>query len=370
MSEQLTLGEIRARLSASAVEDYPLWLAWLAGDTRRGALGLCMSAAARWRGWLGQGLKERPLWEREAVLRRSGRWLLAGVDEAGRGPLAGPVVAAAVILPPGFTLPGLDDSKRIQPARRRLLYRDIRKRALALSVGVAGPRLIDRLNILRASLLAMRRAVLGLTLPPDGVLVDGAMTIPELGIPQAAHLGGDGLYASVAAASVVAKVYRDSLMVRYGQMWKGYGFERHRGYGTSEHMEALDRLGPCPIHRRSFLGGRAAVPEPDTRWAEDVAADHLVRSGARIVEQGYRCRWGRAALIVVDGEGPAVVEVRSGSASISPLRLVRLRRIARAWADKNGLDPAAVRCDLITVGQAAGPASAVRHTRGVARGGR
>jgi ribonuclease HII len=177
---------------------------------------------------------------------------VAGVDEAGRGPLAGPVVAAAVVLDPGGHWDGLDDSKKVAPERREELYARVLSEARAFAWAVVGPRTIDRVNIRRASLEAMRRAVCRLPLTPTLVLVDGDALVPQLALPQQAVVGGDARLLSIAAASVVAKVVRDRIMTSLDTVWPGYGFARHKGYGTPEHLAALERLGPCPLHRYSF----------------------------------------------------------------------------------------------------------------------
>jgi len=182
----------------------------------------------------------------------AGRSLVAGVDESGRGPLAGPVVAAAVILPPGTRWEGLDDSKKVPRERREALYARVLNEARAFSWSVIGPRRIDFMNIRGASLEAMRRAVHRLCVVPELVLVDGNAEVPGLGPAQRAVVDGDARLLSVAAASVVAKVVRDRIMDRLDRVWPAYGFARHKGYGTAEHLEALDRLGPCPLHRYSF----------------------------------------------------------------------------------------------------------------------
>jgi ribonuclease HII len=184
--------------------------------------------------------------------RPHGEFLLAGVDEAGRGPWAGPVTAAAVILPPGAALPGLDDSKKLTPLQRDRLFDLIRNRALAFAVESVDSTEIDRLNILQATFLAMRRALGKLAPAPHLVLVDGSLGIPGLPLPQRPLVGGDGKSASVAAASVLAKVTRDRLMQESHTLYPVYGFDRHKGYGAPVHAEALRRHGPCPLHRRSF----------------------------------------------------------------------------------------------------------------------
>lgn len=180
-----------------------------------------------------------------------GPGLMAGVDEAGRGPLAGPVVAAAVILDDMAPIAGLADSKKLTERRRERLYDEIRAKALCCSVAQASVEEIDRLNILNATLLAMRRAVQGLRLKPTKVLVDGNR-LPALDVLAEAVVGGDALVPAISAASILAKVTRDRLLVELHDRHPGYGFERHKGYGTAEHLAALRRLGPLPEHRRSF----------------------------------------------------------------------------------------------------------------------
>lgn len=199
--------------------------------------------------------REREEWEERLRLERRawarGFRLVAGVDEAGRGPLAGPVVAAAVILAPEARIPGLDDSKRLTPAQREALAPRIRAAALAWGVAAVGVDYIDRHRIAAATWEAMRRAVARLAPAPDLLLVDG-FAIPGLSLPQEGVVGGDRLSASIAAASVLAKVARDRVMAALGRRYPGYGFEVHKGYPTAAHREALRRLGPSPVHRRSF----------------------------------------------------------------------------------------------------------------------
>jgi ribonuclease HII len=188
----------------------------------------------------------------QALLKRqSCLGLVAGVDEAGRGPLAGPVVAAAVILDELQPIAGLADSKRIGPVKRERLYDEIRARALACSIAEASAEEIDRLNVLQATLLAMRRAVDGLRLRPREVLVDGNRA-PALAMPVRAVVRGDAGVAAISAASILAKVHRDRLCADLDRRYPRYGFAVHKGYATAEHLRALRELGPCPAHRASF----------------------------------------------------------------------------------------------------------------------
>jgi ribonuclease HII len=189
----------------------------------------------------------------EAYWRLQGISLIAGVDEVGRGPLAGPVVAAAVILPPEVQFPGLRDSKCLTPEARIALDAEIRSRALAFAVRELGPRHIERLGILAASLKAMAQAVQALSLLPQMVLVDGPHPLP-LAYPQQPVVKGDDLCPSISAAAVLAKVHRDRLMASFHRQYPQYNFPQHKGYATPEHLEALRCWGPCPIHRRTFSG--------------------------------------------------------------------------------------------------------------------
>ena len=177
----------------------------------------------------------------------------AGLDEAGRGCLAGPVVAAAVVLPPDAGIDRLTDSKKLTPKVRESLIPEIKSTCLAWSLGLAWPREIDRINILQATMTAMRRAVLHLVPAPGRLLVDGNRKIP-LNIPQKCIVGGDMTEPCISAASILAKTFRDMLMVKLDRRYPGYGFGQHKGYGTRKHLQALTSLGPSPMHRRSFKG--------------------------------------------------------------------------------------------------------------------
>jgi ribonuclease HII len=190
-------------------------------------------------------------WTLEEAARGRGALRIAGIDEVGRGPLFGPVVAAAVILPKGCRLPGLTDSKKLSEKKRNELDREIRLNAVAWAIAAVDAETIDRINIRRASLEAMRRAVSQLALSPDFLLIDGRDTI-EWDCPQQAVIQGDATSFSIAAASVLAKVHRDRLLVELDSEYPGYGLARHKGYCSPEHMAALELLGPTPLHRKTY----------------------------------------------------------------------------------------------------------------------
>ena len=194
-------------------------------------------------------MSEINLWEIESELPFE---LICGVDEAGRGPLAGPVCAAAVILPKGLVIPGLNDSKKLSDKRRRELFPIIQQEAVSFGIAFASQEEIDEINILQATFLAMRRAMEQLNPQPEFDLIDGNRET-DFGVPCKTVIKGDSLSANIAAASVLAKVTRDNWMMEAAEKYPGYGFEIHKGYGTKAHYAALEKLGPCPIHRRSFL---------------------------------------------------------------------------------------------------------------------
>ncbi len=205
--------------------------------------------------------------EREYLAR--GFMAVAGVDEVGRGPLAGPVVCAAVILPleEAHRIAGIDDSKKLSPKKREALAEQIKEVARAYSIAEVSETVIDEINILQATRLGMKRAVESLAVPPDFVLTDGNMTL-DIAIPQKSIVKGDALVASIGAASILAKVYRDALMAEYAKRYPFYGFERNAGYGTREHIEAIREHGICEIHRKTFItkfwDGKRSVPSANT----------------------------------------------------------------------------------------------------------
>jgi ribonuclease HII len=267
-----SLAELKERVFAGKALPKGLLLA-LESDGRAGAQALAKTIKARQAANRSEGQRLRNMLRYETELYATGIARIAGVDEAGMAPLAGPVTAAACILPPGFKVRGLDDSKKIlDEDKREELAAAVKAGAVAWSVGWASVEEVDALNIYHAGLLAMRRAVEGLTVTPDFCLVD-ARKIPVITTPQKGIIHGDELSLSIAAASVIAKTTRDRLMAELDQQYPGYGFSSHKGYPTPEHQEALDRLGALPIHRRSFAPVRRALglePLQEELFAEEV----------------------------------------------------------------------------------------------------
>ena len=247
--EEMTVAQIRT-LSVDWSEEAPEW-ALVESDSRVGVRRLAVQARKQWARQRAEQARIKELLQFEQRLWGRGVQQVAGVDEAGRGCLAGPVVAAAVVLPPNVELPGLDDSKKLSTRKRETLYDAILAQALSTSIAKVDAHEIDQLNILQASLKAMRDAIDGLKTVPNHVLVDGHIR-PGTSLEETALVDGDARSLSIAAASVLAKVYRDRLMVEFDATYPDYGFAGHKGYGSPDHLEALRLHGPSPLHRRSF----------------------------------------------------------------------------------------------------------------------
>jgi ribonuclease HII len=248
---KLSIEEIRERYARTNDPVSPQALSKLKRDPRQGVREIYAALKKRYERDAAERARRDAMLNFERVLWGAGIQHIAGVDEVGMGPLAGPVIAAAVVFPPHTDLPGIDDSKKLDAPERLEADRRIREVAIGIGIGRADVVEIDSVNIYHAGLLAMRRAVEALPLRPQHVLVD-ARAIPGVDVPQNRFNKGDGLDFSIAAASIVAKVHRDSLMDVLAQEHPGYGFERHKGYCTPEHQDAIRRLGPCAIHRTSF----------------------------------------------------------------------------------------------------------------------
>lgn len=247
----ISLAEIKKQLQAACEEELPAFIDRYGGDERAGVRKLVESAEKR----LSALAKERARIEQLKRYEReyADYAYICGIDEVGRGPLAGPVVAGAVILPKDCDILYINDSKQLSEKRREELYEVIMERAVACAVGYASPERIDEINILQATYEAMREAIGKLSPRPD-LLLNDAVTIPKVDIRQVPIIKGDAKSISIGAASIIAKVTRDRLMVEYDSIFPEYGFAGNKGYGSAAHIEALKKYGPTPIHRRSFIG--------------------------------------------------------------------------------------------------------------------
>ncbi len=246
-----SISQIRQEFDEADEERGEVLCRLYAGDARAGVQNLIERYRRRKEALKKERTRLAGMMIYEKKYREYGR--LCGIDEAGRGPLAGPVVAGAVILPENCEILGINDSKKLTAKKREVLYDEIMEKAVAVSTGIVSPQRIDEINILQATYEAMREAVAGLGTEPD-LLLNDAVTIPEVIIPQVPIVKGDAKSVSIAAASIIAKVTRDRIMVEYENRFPGYGFASNKGYGSAEHIEALRRLEPTPIHRNSFIG--------------------------------------------------------------------------------------------------------------------
>ncbi len=246
----MTVSEIKKRLSEADMAELDGMIALYESDGRAGVQAVITSAGKRLAAYKKELERTEQMKYYEKLYREYG--FICGIDEAGRGPLAGPVVAGAVILPKDCKLLYLNDSKQLSEKRREELYTQIMETAVSVGVGISFPERIDEINILQATYEAMREAICALSHKPD-LLLNDAVTIPQVQIKQVPIIKGDAKSISIAAASIIAKVTRDRLMVKYDELYPEYGFASHKGYGSAMHMEAIRKYGPTPIHRESFI---------------------------------------------------------------------------------------------------------------------
>ena len=297
----------------------------------------------------------------ENKLYAQGKNLIAGLDEAGRGPLAGPVVAGAVILPKSCNIQGLNDSKKLSPKKRDSLFSQIYDVALSVGVGTADTKEVDKINILAATHRAMNRAIDNLDISPECILVDG-LRVSSLKKPQIAIVKGDSKSASIAAASIIAKVTRDRIMIDYAKQYPRYGFEKHKGYATQFHLEAIAKFGISPIHRRSF----SPVLEKENKqkgkislgkYGEDFTCRFLKAKGYKIIERNYRSLWGEIDIIAKHKDTLVFIEVKTRSSdrfgppesSVTRTKQNRIRRIAEAYIKTGKYRNLCFRFDVVSI---------------------
>ncbi len=327
----------------------------------------------------------RPDWKHEQAAHDRGFARVGGVDEAGRGPLAGPVVAACVVLPRGFDSTDINDSKKISAASRERVYDRLRNSDAAIGVGSASPDEITDTNILRATHAAMRRAIEACPVRPDCILVDGR-PVPLLPAPSIAVVGGDAASVSIAAASIVAKVTRDRIMDEMAILYPQYRFAANKGYPTPDHLEALRRFGPCPIHRSGFGPVRAAQDafalrtKPNDRAetgaiGERWAVIYLERLGHRILATRFRAQHAEIDIVSLDGDCVAFTEVKTSrrarseppSAMLTPAQQERIAAAAEGFLAEHRMDDRDCRFDVIEVIIGSTHVPRIRHYRDVYR---
>ena len=323
-----------------AIEDFAL-------DERKGVQGVVASALKRKAAYEKEQARLEMMLQYEEACYEQGYDFIAGVDEVGRGPLAGPVVAAAVILPKDCRIEGVDDSKKLSTKKRESLYEEILEKAVSYGIGVVSWERIDEINILQANYEAMREAIAQLNPAPRFILAD-AVTIPEISIPQQGIIKGDAKSLSIGAASIVAKVYRDRLMETYGELYPEYGFASNKGYGSAEHIAGIKVHGICPIHRRSFVKNFLTPKDNQTKGAfgEELAVKQMLRMGYEILDRNYRIQGGEIDIIAKKDTYIVFTEVkyRAGRKKGQPCEAVDKRkqehiiRTAQAYIAERGLE--------------------------------
>lgn len=249
----MTLKEIKVVIESLPTERYPEMIAFLSKDERTEAKKIALSLSKKLDAIHREEERLIKMFHWEEHFQKQGLGLIGGIDEAGRGPLAGPVVAACVIFPSNPFIQGINDSKKLSKNKREELFERIIEKAFSYGIGMAEHEEIDQFNILEATMLAMRRAVAACPIKPEMVLVDGNQMIRRLNYPQKTLVQGDAKSSTIACASILAKVTRDRLMEDYAQIYPEYGFEKHKGYGTTEHIAMINKEGACKIHRKSFI---------------------------------------------------------------------------------------------------------------------
>ena len=288
--------------------------------------------------------------------------LVAGIDEAGRGPLAGPVVAGAVVFKRGKIPDGIKDSKQLSSVRREELFFKICSAAVAVGVGIVNEKVIDRINILRATYRAMQRAVAGLNIKPDFMLIDG-MRVPQIAGHQKAIPDGDRISVSIAAASIIAKVTRDRIMVEQDSIHPQYGFAKHKGYGTRAHINALAKYGPCKIHRFSFRPVRESKRSAGKtkielgERGESLAVDFLRKQGYRIAATNFRSPLGEVDVVAQDGNTTVFIEVKTRRSvktgmpqeSVTLWKQGQILKTALVYLKRNNLLQGNYRFDVVSV---------------------
>lgn len=310
----LSIREIREKMDACIKDELPAFLEQLLDDERKGVIKLVSSAQKKLEAFAKEEERLKEMMAYERSYRAKGYTVIGGTDEAGRGPLAGPVCAAVVVLPQDCMIWGINDSKKLSGKKREELYDVIRQEAIDYGIAMVSPQRIDEINILQATYEAMKKAIEQLKNPLDFLLAD-AVTIPGLGIPQEGIIKGDAKSMSIAAASILAKVERDRWMVQMDEMYPAYGFMAHKGYGSKSHIEAIEKHGICPIHRRSFVKhfvdakGRP-ISKTKGNLGEEIAARELEKKGYQMIERNYRGQHGEIDIIAKKNTYMVFIEVK------------------------------------------------------------
>lgn len=357
-----TIDAVKKKLSSATAQQLPDLLKQYSCDKRKGIQNILskyhkkMAADQK----ESQRLENMLLFERQCY--QEGFTAIAGIDEVGRGPLAGPVVAAAVILPKECKIEGINDSKKLSAQKREALYPIICEKAIAYGIGIVTAQRIDEINILQATFEAMREAVSKLSLAPDFILAD-AVHIPHIPIPQRGIIGGDGKSISIAAASIIAKVTRDGIMEEYAKIYPSYGFEKNKGYGSQEHIHAISAYGLCAIHRKTFVKNISSHHKNPSQnkqkgdKAEQLAVQEMKKMGYAILAQNYRCLTGEIDIIAKKENTIVFTEVKFRQSeqkgfpceAVTPQKQKHILAAANSYLSENEISDTAIRFDVTEI---------------------
>lgn len=311
-----TIAQIKTIIKETPYEEYPSLIKELYGDKRDGVHKLAVHTNLRYSDYLNELDRIDNLRMTERSLKKDGYSIVAGADEAGRGPLCGPVVSAFVVMPDDSDILYVNDSKKLSEKKREELYEKITAQAVSFGVGIVDSDTIDRINILNATKLSMEKALSELSMKPDMLILD-AITI-NTDIPQKSFIKGDANHYLIAAASIVAKVTRDRIMQEYALQYPQYDFAKNKGYGTYEHIQAIRVHGMCPIHRRTFISREMLAKVPSSLLGvryENVAAEYLTKQGFKIIGRNYKREGGEIDIIFEDNGATVFCEVKARSSN-------------------------------------------------------
>ena len=359
-----SISEIKSKFLSASIQDISALINLYCNDTRKGVQNVICQYQKKIEAYQKEQLRLDTMLTFEKECYQKGYHIVAGIDEVGRGPLAGPVVTAAVILPENCKIEGVNDSKKLSAKKRQQLYHIICEKAISYSIGIVSSERIDEINILQATYEAMREALEKLSVTPEFVLAD-AVHIPHITIPQRGIIGGDGKSISIAAASIVAKVTRDAMMEEFSKLYTQYGFERNKGYGSQEHIQAIKQYGICAIHRKTFVKNIISTEQNEIKSynrakgtkGELLAVKEMQKAGYTILERNFRRECGEIDIIAQKQNTIVFTEVKLRQTEINgqPCEAVtqqkqkRIAQTAKYYISENNIIDFDMRFDVAEI---------------------
>lgn len=359
-----SISEIKSKFLSASIQDISALISQYQYDTRKGVQNILFQYQKKIEAHQKEQLRLDNMLAFEKECYQKGYHIVAGIDEVGRGPLAGPVVTAAVILPENCKIEGVNDSKKLSAKKRQELYHVICEKAICYGIGVVSSERIDEINILQATYEAMKEALVKLSVTPEFVLVD-AVHIPHITIPQRGIIGGDGKSVSIAAASIIAKVTRDTMMEEYSKLYTQYGFERNKGYGSQEHIQAIKQYGICAIHRKTFIKNILTTEQNEVKSdnrakgtkGELLAVKEMQKMGYTILKRNYRSEYGEIDIIAQKQNIIVFTEVKLRQTeknglpceAVTQQKQKRIAQTAKCYISENNITQLDMRFDVAEV---------------------